>query len=79
MKAATDAVQRLKPFTTSGSFAILGPAPAPLVRLRGEHRVQFFLKGARRADMRNALKAMLPDMPEIRRKITIDIDPLNVL
>ena len=79
MKAATDVVQRLKPFTVSGSFAILGPAPAPLVRLRGEHRVQFFLKGARRADMRNALKAMLAEMPEVRRKITIDIDPLNVL
>ena len=26
-------------------FAILGPAPAPLTKLRGEHRAQFFLKG----------------------------------
>jgi primosomal protein N' len=41
--------------------------------------VQFFLKGSRRADMRNALKAMLADMPEIRRKVTIDVDPLNVI
>jgi primosomal protein N' (replication factor Y) len=79
MKAATDLVQRLKRFTTSGGFTILGPAPAPLVRLRGEHRVQFFLKGSRRAEMRNALKAMLTEMPEVRRKLTIDIDPLNVL
>jgi primosomal protein N' (replication factor Y) len=79
MRTAGDAVQRLKRFAATGSFTILGPAPAPLVRLRGEHRVQFFLKGSRRADMRNALKAMLADMPEIRRKVTIDVDPLNVI
>jgi primosomal protein N' (replication factor Y) (superfamily II helicase) len=79
MRTAVDITQRLKQFTVTGSFIILGPAPAPLVRLRGEHRVQFFLKGARRADMRNALVAMLSEMPEVRRKITIDIDPLNVL
>ena len=38
------------------------------MRLRGEHRVQFFLKGRRRADMRNALKAALAEMPEVRRR-----------
>ena len=79
MRTATDVTHRLKQSTVAGSFIILGPAPAPLVRLRGEHRVQFFLKGSRRVDMRNALKAMLAEMPEVRRKITIDIDPLNVL
>jgi primosomal protein N' (replication factor Y) (superfamily II helicase) len=78
MRTASDAVQRLKPSAVTGSFTILGPAPAPIVRLRGEHRVQFFLKGGKRADMRNALKAMLAEMPEIRRKVTIDVDPLNV-
>ena len=78
MRTASDAVQRLKPFAVTGSFTILGPAPAPLVRLRGEHRVQFFLKGGKRADMRHALERMLAEMPEIRRKLTIDVDPLNV-
>jgi len=29
--------------------------------------------------MRNALKAMLAETPEVRRKITVDVDPLNVL
>jgi primosomal protein N' (replication factor Y) len=78
MRTASDAVQRLKPFTVTGSFTILGPAPAPIGRLRGEHRVQFFLKGGKRADMRNALERMLTEMPEIRRKLTIDVDPLNM-
>jgi primosomal protein N' (replication factor Y) len=79
MSTATQLTQRLKQVNAAAGFVILGPAPAPLVRLRGEHRVQFFLKGARRADMRNALKAMLAETPEVRRKITIDVDPLNVL
>jgi primosomal protein N' (replication factor Y) len=79
MTTANDAVNRLKPMTATGAFVILGPAPAPLVRLRGEHRVQFFLKGARRAEMRYALKTMLMEMPDVRRRMTIDVDPLNVL
>ena len=48
-------------------------------RLRGEHRVQFFLKGTRRADMRDALEAVLAAMPEVRRRVTVDVDPLSVL
>jgi primosomal protein N' len=49
------------------------------VKLRGEHRVQFFLKGTKRADMRQALKAALADMPDVRRRVTVDVDPLSVL
>jgi primosomal protein N' len=47
--------------------------------LRGEHRVQFLLKGTRRSDMRNALMQVVSDMPEIRRRLMIDVDPLSVL
>ena len=79
MHTATDLVRRLEPLSAVGGFVILGPAPAPLVRLRGEHRVQFFLKGTKRAEMRQALKAALADVPEIRRRVTVDVDPLSVL
>jgi primosomal protein N' (replication factor Y) len=79
MDTATDIVRRLEPSAAAARFLILGPAPAPLGRLRGEHRVQFFLKGTRRADMRNALKDVLAAMPEVRRRITVDVDPLSVL
>jgi primosomal protein N' (replication factor Y) len=79
MQTATEIVRRLGPAASAAPFATLGPAPAPFGRLRGEHRVQFFLKGARRSDMRNALKAVLDAMPEARRRITIDVDPLSVL
>jgi primosomal protein N' (replication factor Y) len=79
MTTASDIVGRLRQAGEASSFTILGPAPAPLVRLRGEHRVQFFLKGARRSAMRAALKAVLAELPDARRKVTIDVDPLSVL
>jgi primosomal protein N' (replication factor Y) (superfamily II helicase) len=79
MQQAREIVRRLEPAAAAGTFTILGPAPAPLGRLRGEHRVQFFLKGSRRADMRNALMEVVAGMPEIRRRLTIDVDPLSVL
>jgi primosomal protein N' (replication factor Y) len=60
---------------------VLGPAPAPLARLRGEHRAQFFVKGppASRAVMRSAVVAALRDRPDLRRKVSIDVDPISIL
>ncbi|MDA1184104.1 MAG: primosomal protein N' [Acidobacteria bacterium] len=79
MDAAVNIVTALKPAATRARFHLLGPAPAPLGRLRGEHRVQCFLKGTRRAEMRHALKAVLQRMPELRRRVTVDVDPLSML
>jgi len=60
-------------------YRILGPAPAPLSRLKGEHRAQFFMKGANRAPMRRALLAALAARPELRRRVIVDVDPMSVL
>jgi primosomal protein N' (replication factor Y) len=79
MHTASALVRRLEPAAGRIPFVVLGPAPAPLGRLRGEHRVQFFLKGTRRAPMRQALTDALAEMPEARRRVTIDVDPLSVL
>jgi primosomal protein N' (replication factor Y) len=79
MQSAAAIVRRLMTVAQAGGFTILGPAPAPLAKLRGEHRVQFFLKGPRRAEMREAIRGALGEMPEIRRRVTVDVDPLNVL
>jgi primosomal protein N' (replication factor Y) (superfamily II helicase) len=79
MQTASDVVRRLGPAAAAAHFVVLGPAPAPLPRLRGEHRVQFFLKGPRRADLRNAIRTMLAEIPEVRKRVTIDVDPLSVL
>jgi primosomal protein N' (replication factor Y) (superfamily II helicase) len=79
MQTAAEIVRRLEPATSSAGLTVLGPAPAPLVRLRGEHRVQFLLKGTRRAEMRRALETALAAMPQVRRRVTVDVDPLSVL
>jgi primosomal protein N' (replication factor Y) len=82
MEAAGDLVKRiLRHSPRPGAFQVLGPAPAPLVRLKGEHRAQFFLKGLPRwrPEMRSAVLAALRERPELRRRVVIDIDPLSVL
>ncbi|MGE3276311.1 MAG: primosomal protein N' [Vicinamibacterales bacterium] len=65
--------------TGQRGFVVLGPAPAPLTRLRGEHRAQFFLKGTSRAAMRQALRRALAARPELARRTAVDVDPLTVL
>jgi primosomal protein N' (replication factor Y) len=60
-------------------FAMLGPAPAPLTKLRGEHRVQFFLKGTNRKVMREALQLAMSRHPKLAKRVSIDVDPLSML
>jgi primosomal protein N' (replication factor Y) len=78
MQGATDLSRRTSE-RDPGGFAILGPAPAPLTRLRGEHRAQFFLKGHSRKAMRNALSGALASLPQLARRVSVDVDPMNVL
>ena len=66
-------------FVIAGGFAILGPAPAPLTKLRGEHRAQFFLKSNSRKAMREALQLALSRTPSLAKRISIDVDPLSML
>jgi primosomal protein N' (replication factor Y) len=60
-------------------FIILGPAPAPLVRLRGQYRAQFFAKGVSRRLMREAVMRAIAGRSDVARRTTIDIDPVNVI
>jgi len=84
-KASADAAalaEHVRAAAARGSaFTVLGPAPAPLARLKGEHRAQFFVKGtpAMRRAMRDAVRAALEARPDLRRKTTIDVDPLSVM
>jgi primosomal protein N' (replication factor Y) len=79
MHDAGTIVQALRESAKQGHFLVLGPAPAPFVKLRGEHRAQFFLKGGRRAAMRDAIRRALDAQPDLRRRVSIDVDPMSVL
>jgi primosomal protein N' (replication factor Y) len=62
-----------------GDIRVLGPAPAPLGKLRGQYRAQLFLKSAFRRSMRELLMEALAARPELRRRVAIDVDPLSVM
>jgi primosomal protein N' (replication factor Y) len=78
MDLAGDLARRVRQAPSPG-IKVLGPAPAPLARIKGEHRAQFFIKGTNRARMRDALRAAVDDRADARRRISIDVDPLSVL
>jgi primosomal protein N' (replication factor Y) len=61
------------------AWKVLGPAPAPLGRLKGEHRAQLFIKGTHRTAMRKALLTVLEGRPELKRRTVVDVDPMSVL
>jgi primosomal protein N' (replication factor Y) len=77
--ARRDAVLFADALRDRRGFKVLGPAPAPLARLRGYYRVQLLLKGTHRVAMRHALRDALRLHPGLARAITIDVDPLTVL
>ncbi len=62
-----------------GRFTVLGPASAPLGRLRRQYRAQVLLKGPQRGEMRRALLAALEDRSDLKRRVIIDVDPLSML
>ncbi len=61
---------------------VLGPAPAPLARIKGKWRWQIILKGSRTGEMREILKESLSQLKEPasgRVRISLDVDPMGML
>jgi primosomal protein N' (replication factor Y) len=61
---------------------ILGPAPAPFARLRGEHRVQLLVKSRSRKQMRAVIDAALSALEKAGqdlRSVTLEIDPVSMM
>ena len=77
---ATDVAQRIRQRTGDGrDIRILGPAPPPLGKLRGEFRAQLLLKSRNRRLLREAIRAVLAERCDLQRRIVVDVDPLSVL
>jgi primosomal protein N' (replication factor Y) len=62
-----------------GRGRVIGPAPAPVARIKDEFRAQFFLKSRDRRAMRAALTAALGARPDLARKAIVDVDPVSVM
>src|SRR5262249_28242856 len=80
MDDAADVVQRVRAEAgASGDVRVLGPAPAPLARLRGEDCAQIRVKRASRRRAGEALQRALGARADIQRRVIVDVDPLSVL
>jgi primosomal protein N' (replication factor Y) len=65
-----------------GQLRVLGPAPAPLARLRGEYRFQVLIKTANRRTAREALDLAMDRALAAGYKsqsISIEVDPINLM
>jgi primosomal protein N' (replication factor Y) len=78
MDDAGDVVDRVRQVDAQ-ALRVLGPAPAPLGKLRGEYRAQLLIKGMNRRKIREALQAVLASRPDLQRRMVVDVDPLSVL
>jgi primosomal protein N' (replication factor Y) len=74
------AVARNAAGTTPG-IDVLGPAPAPLTRLRNRHRFRMMVRAAERRDLRKVLLAVEQARATLPRDVRsgIDIDPVQFL
>ena len=78
--AAADAIAARLRVLAAGRFRVLGPALAPLARLRQEHRFQVLLKGRRKA-MREAVReALVERYGDVRwPSMSVDVDPVTIM
>ena len=76
-------VQHLKKDGRGDAMRVLGPAPAPIERLRGRYRWQVVVRSAEAAAMRAALASMQTQLGGRDARggvfVGIDLDPVNML
>ncbi len=62
------------------NMQFMGPAPAPLARVRGMHRVRMLVHGAKRTGIQNIMRSWVQSAKPVSGvKIKIDIDPYSFL
>ena len=79
---AAELVRQLRLADSAKVLRVLGPAPAPLARIRGEHRLQVLIKTRHRREAREALDAAMNALRENGfdgRLVTIDMDPVTLM
>ena len=69
-------------FSSARKMRILGPAPAAREKLKGRYRFQILIKTTRGQELREVLGATLGELRrqgESLKRISIDVDPVNLL
>jgi primosomal protein N' (replication factor Y) len=79
---SAELARQLRAFAQEKTIRILGPAAAPLARLKGEHRLQILIKARARARAREVLDlamAHFDSSPQDLSAITIEVDPIDLM
>lgn len=85
VRVRSDAVELRKELDRANperAARILGPAPAPLSRLKGEYRVQLLIKCRKRRELRRIIDEALKALNERKinlRSINVEIDPVSIM
>jgi primosomal protein N' (replication factor Y) len=80
-QAATNTCAERLRQTAPRGVAVLGPAPAPLARLRGRYRWQVLLRGKSGAALKRLAAGAAAAGPRLAEniRVLIDVDPQNLL
>ncbi len=62
-----------------GAVRILGPAPAPLERLRGRYRMQLLVKATESRRLGQVLRAVRADSRRTPVRTIVDVDPVSMM
>ena len=66
-----------------GKLEMLGPSPAPLVKLKGRYRYQMLLKGNRAVILHRFVEELLRETKRLWAgkgiNLTVDVDPVSVM
>jgi primosomal protein N' (replication factor Y) len=80
--AATDLARELREFARDASLRVLGPAPAPIARIKGDHRFQILIKARSRKRAREALDFGMERVilaGHNPRSFSIEVDPISLM
>jgi primosomal protein N' (replication factor Y) len=80
--AATDLSREMRESSQAAGLRVLGPAPAPIARLKSEHRFQLLIKARSRTRARQALDRAMDRVAALGhnlRSISIEVDPVSLM
>ena len=79
---ASQFARELREAASGTGLRVLGPAPAPISRIKGEHRVQVLIKAITRSQAREALERAMDRTIAAgasARSINVEVDPMNLM
>ena len=71
----------MEKFSVFQDIEVLGPAAAPIAKLRNQFRYHLLLKGAQHKTLNQFIRKIIGNSKWVpnQTKVIVDIDPLNLL